>query len=141
MKKLLLAGISFAALVAGPTMAADLARPAYVPPVPVVYAPVWSWTGFYVGANAGYAWGRSDLNSFIVCPDGIGSGTCPISQASNLSNIASGASGSATANGFTGGIQAGYNWQIGALVLGAELDFNSFHLRWAPSLGPSERLS
>jgi len=57
MRKLLLAGISFAALVAGPALAADLGRPVYRP----VLAPVavYNWTGFYVGGNVGYVASRN----------------------------------------------------------------------------------
>ena len=29
---------------------------------PGVIAEVFSWTGFYVGDNVGYAWGRGDIN-------------------------------------------------------------------------------
>ncbi|HKN11110.1 MAG TPA: hypothetical protein VJ376_16760 [Pseudomonadota bacterium] len=49
MKKLLLAGVSFAALIAGPAMAADLGAPVYRAPAVVV--PVASWSEFYVGIN------------------------------------------------------------------------------------------
>src|SRR5271154_2993275 len=28
--------------------------------------PVYSWTGFYIGGNAGYAWGRSDPSTTTV---------------------------------------------------------------------------
>jgi len=52
MRKLLLSGIAFAALIAGPATAADLARPVYRRPV-VVVAPVYTSTGFYVGGNVG----------------------------------------------------------------------------------------
>ena len=38
-------------------------------------------------------------------------------------------SGTITASGFTGGIQAGYNWQGPNLIYGLETDFGAFHLR------------
>ena len=56
MKKILLAGVAFTALIAGPAIAADLARPVYRAPVAVVAAPAWNWTGFYIGGNLGGAW-------------------------------------------------------------------------------------
>src|SRR5215216_1977441 len=56
MRKLLLATAA-AALLSTPTLAADLA-PAPVEPAPV-YMP-FTWTGFYVGVHAGYAWGDED---------------------------------------------------------------------------------
>jgi hypothetical protein len=54
MKKVLLGTIALAALMAAPATAADLARPVpvYVPPPPVVVA-VFSWSGIYIGINAG----------------------------------------------------------------------------------------
>lgn len=63
MKKNLLAGLAVAALMVSPAAAADLAYPApataYAPP------PVFTWTGFYIGANAGYGWGDADYSSTI----------------------------------------------------------------------------
>ena len=57
MKKLLLSGIAFALLAVGPALAADLPRkaPAYQPPPP---PPPLTWTGCYIGANIGGAFGR-----------------------------------------------------------------------------------
>ncbi|MDR6951754.1 outer membrane immunogenic protein [Ancylobacter sp. 3268] len=58
--KALLAGIALAATVAVPASAADLSYPA-----PAAYAapvPVFTWTGFYLGANAGYGWGEADFS-------------------------------------------------------------------------------
>ena len=87
--------------------AADLPGPppAYPPPqAPATYipvAPVFSWTGFYLGANAGYAWTS-------------GSGTF------NPGAIPFTASG----NAFEAGGQLGYNYQFGGgFVLGVEGDF------------------
>ncbi len=104
----LLAGVSFGAV--GVANAADLPRhmPRKAPPARV-YAPVpFTWSGFYVGANAGWGWTSGD-------------GTV----------TAAGATGpiSGSGNGFLGGVQAGYNWQMGALVVGLETDFQGSAIR------------
>ena len=59
MRKFLLSGLAFGAL-ALPAMAADMAPaplPVYKAPVPVE---ICNWCGWYIGANAGYAWSNSD---------------------------------------------------------------------------------
>src|SRR3954465_291286 len=54
MKKLLLSTVALAGLTAG-AMAADL--PARrMAPAPFAAVPVFTWTGFYVGANVGAGW-------------------------------------------------------------------------------------
>jgi outer membrane immunogenic protein len=71
-------------------------------------APIYSWTGFYVGANAGY-----------------GSGVSHLSQAGSASGfpVASTADGVVTPKGFAGGFQLGYNWQAGRnWLVGFEAD-------------------
>jgi outer membrane immunogenic protein len=93
--------LAFAATLLGTVsaQAADLA-PAPVEP----YAPAvlpFSWTGFYVGAHAGYGTGSSDL--FI---DAKGGGDI----------------GDWSSDGFFGGAQIGYNQQFGGFVIGAEID-------------------
>jgi len=45
-----------AAAVVTPSLAADLPRPAYKAPI---YVAPFSWSGFYVGINGGYGFGRS----------------------------------------------------------------------------------
>lgn len=94
--------------------AADLpsrrqAPAAYVPPV-------FTWTGFYAGVNAGYAWnGDSDLKDVNYHVNGV-----------NF-NVGNGAFVSRDTNNdgsFTGGAQVGYNYQMGSVVLGVETDFN-----------------
>jgi outer membrane immunogenic protein len=51
--------VGAALLLAGPALAADLGRPpAYKAPPP---APVFSWTGCYIGATAGGVHGKSDV--------------------------------------------------------------------------------
>lgn len=107
MKKSLLAGIAAAALLtAGSAFAADLPSRKYAPVAPAVVVPVFTWTGFYVGVNAGYGWNTNNDNSSWYAPTtfyGYG-----------------GDSGSD--GGFVGGGQIGYNYQIGQFVIGAEAD-------------------
>ncbi|RDJ25286.1 porin family protein [Bosea caraganae] len=105
MKNYLLSGVAaLGILAAGAASAADL--PSRKGPVAApYYPPAFTWTGFYIGANAGYAWGQVDssalgtLNSFDD-PDG-----------------------------FVGGGQVGYNYQIGQWVLGVEADFQGADLK------------
>ena len=86
----------------GCAAAADLPPSPALPPVYVPAAQVFSWTGFYLGGNAGYGWTNA-------------SGT--LTTATGPEHFA------ATGNGFLGGFQAGYNWQTGPVVLGVEADF------------------
>jgi outer membrane immunogenic protein len=64
MKKVLYAcGALVALIAAGPSLAADLA----VRAVPLVYAPN-DWSGFYIGAHAGWGWGHDpgiSSNGFV----------------------------------------------------------------------------
>lgn len=86
-----------------PSFAADLRTPVKTPTA----APAWTWTGFYVGGHAGAAWLTTDGSTSFV-PAG---GPNPVGQ--SLDNT-----------GFVGGLQAGYNWQNGNLILGIETDFS-----------------
>src|SRR5437879_2330868 len=65
MKKLWVGSLGAVALFAGGSaLAADLA-PVYKSPPPMV-APVWSWTGCYIGAHAGGGWGRKRWSDFGI---------------------------------------------------------------------------
>jgi outer membrane immunogenic protein len=93
------------------TLAANL-------PIKAERAPSNSWTGFYVGANAGYGWSDQSMSVTADSPalqalflDGTG-----------VHSIADGAKGP-----LVGG-QAGYNWQVGHLVYGLEADFDYAHI-------------
>ena len=56
MKRIVIGMAAAMSLFATGALAADLAAKPYVK-APIV-EPVWSWTGFYIGANGGYSWGR-----------------------------------------------------------------------------------
>src|SRR5271166_3504993 len=137
MKKLLLTGVAFAALIAGPAMAADLGAPVYRRPV--VAVAVYNWTGFYIGGNVGGGWENTETNytySSIPAPnppgfqDVFGPGG-PL-NVGGLSAVASAIArgflptslGSNQASFFTAGGQIGYNIQINHAVLGVEADIN-----------------
>jgi outer membrane immunogenic protein len=92
----------------GAAFAADL--PARVAaPAPYVAAPIFTWTGFYVGLNAGAGW-NNNHNGFGTT---FNTTTNPVFIGSNNNDA-----------GFTGGAQAGYNMQFGAFVAGIEADIN-----------------
>jgi outer membrane immunogenic protein len=72
MKKLLIGSAALSALFAGPSMAADITpAPVYSksPMSPMV--PVFGWTGFYIGANAG---GHYGTDSTTTTTDAVGWG-------------------------------------------------------------------
>ncbi len=107
MNTLCLASITAVAIMGcAAASAADLPRkaPAYAPPPPP--AP-FNWTGFYVGGHLGGDWGTKEWSN-EVDPTGSSPGFL----------------GSGTVNGFLGGLQAGYNYQINWVVLGIEGDFS-----------------
>jgi outer membrane immunogenic protein len=95
--KMIRTGVSLAALMIVPIAAhaADLPRsykaPAYVAPA---YA---NWTGFYVGLNVGYGFGKSDWDFAAVSP---------------------------SPKGILGGITLGYNFQTGVWLWGIEGDLD-----------------
>ena len=77
MKKILLGSVATGAIVAaGSASAADLGRPVYKGPPPMVAPPVpaFSWTGCFVGAHGGWGWGKKDVTevgrSNITNPSG-----------------------------------------------------------------------
>jgi outer membrane immunogenic protein len=116
MKKLATA-IAAIALIGTPAFAADMA----VKAPPVAPAPVFSWTGFYLGLNAGVSFGRAsdDVNYFAnYAPF---STTSPCGPAGSALCINS--SNTVDMNGSIGGVQAGYNWQNANYLLGVEADF------------------
>ncbi|WP_262331707.1 outer membrane protein [Bosea sp. BH3] len=106
MKKYLLASVAALGIVAaGAAAAADLPS-RKGPVVAPVYVPAFTWTGFYVGGNAGYGWGNV-----------------------NAGNVFNGRTVSiGDMDGFVGGGQVGYNYQMGQFVLGLEADIQGADL-------------
>jgi outer membrane immunogenic protein len=117
MRKLLLAGVGAAVVAAAPALAADL--PAAPVAVPVVAPAPWSWTGFYVGGNAGYSWGNADATGTVALAVSVNG----VPFTSLLTPQSAG--GTNSVNGWLGGGQAGFNWQSGALVVGIEADIQA----------------
>ena len=113
MNKVLLGGSVAIVMLAGAgaAMAADL--PARTGPVsaPVLYSapPVFSWTGFYLGVNAGYSVNDSKATT-IGTPSFV-----------DLDNTVPG-SLSVGKDGFIGGGQIGYNQQFSGAIVGVEAD-------------------
>jgi outer membrane immunogenic protein len=95
--------------------AADMSAPVYKAPPP---PPPPSWTGFYVGLSAGYSWGR--WNGDLTFDPGTG--PLPVFDPSNRT---------ISANGWLGGAQAGFNYQLGSWVLGLESDVSWTSLKGA----------
>src|SRR3954466_3997052 len=137
MKKLLLSSVALLGFTAG-AMAADLPRRA-APPV-FAPVPVFTWTGFYVGLNAGYGFSQNkhdncDFGGFGGCgfgglnvnvPGGVAAVT-PVGGAFfpgfGLDN------NNGNRDGFVGGGQVGFNYQFtpgSGFVVGIEAD-----IQWA----------
>ena len=126
MKKLLLSSVALAGLTVG-AMAADLPS-RRVAPAPFVAVPVFTWTGFYIGVNAGYGFSDSNRNNFgqfgapgnltAFGPGAIATAVTPAGGGFGTLN-----GGRNDRDGFIGGGQIGYNYQIGSFVVGLEADF------------------
>ena len=83
----------------------------------------YNWSGWYLGLNAGGNWGTSAATTTVqpsTFPAGFGS--CPACR----SDIAAIGNQKFDTSGFTGGVQGGYNWQSGNLLVGIELDYQYF---------------
>jgi outer membrane immunogenic protein len=124
MKKVLLAAAAVTALVGAPALAADMAVKA--PPVP---APIYGWTGPYVGLDIGFGWSRTSSDVGATDPataillSGPPTNFAPSQFASSFSQ-----------RGAVGGVQAGYNWQFSAnWVAGLEADIQAANVNGSSS--------
>ena len=121
-----LAAILVASFGATSALAADLPVRTYTK-APAYVEPGYNWSGFYIGGNAGYGWGRA-------ATDGTQTGTQSVSEFVAFSGVlragfpvvtplaTTPVTGRANVNGFIGGGQAGYNWQRGTWLFGLETD-------------------
>ncbi len=107
MKRLFLGTTGLLAMVAAAT-AADLPARTYGK-APAMVAAVYDWSGFYLGANGGYASARK-------CWDLTNDGFAPVNPAI--------AEGCHNATGGTAGGQFGYRWQSASWVFGIEAQGN-----------------
>jgi outer membrane immunogenic protein len=105
MNKFMLSTIALAVTIAGQAIAADI--PVKAPVLKAV--PIDPWTGFYIGANVGYSWGRWNTTSATaIFPSGAGLGT----------------TASPNVRGWVGGFQAGINQRIdNTWIVGVEVDW------------------
>ena len=120
MKKFLLGTVGLLALGMGaPASAADMAVKAR-PPAPVL-APIYDWTGFYIGGNGGWGQSNSCLN-FVM-----------------RFGIFDFADGCASRSGGLIGGQIGYRWQANQWVFGLEAQgdwADLSHTRLSPFFDP-----
>jgi outer membrane immunogenic protein len=112
MNKLLIASVALAAAsLGGPVLAADM--PLKAPPPPIA---VYTWTGCYVGLSIGDEWGRTSTTfgptNTVFFPTASPGATA-------VSNF--------SLSGFTGGAQAGCNYQVGNWVWGIEGDWSKMN--------------
>ena len=101
----LVLGAFVALMSASVSSAADIPRPAYKAP-PFEPVQVFTWSGLYVGVHGGYGWSNY-------------SGDDPTAGTTT-----------GQAKGWLGGLQVGYNYQLGAFVLGVEGDFSFADVKW-----------
>jgi outer membrane immunogenic protein len=88
----------------------------------------WNWTGFYVGADAGYVSSRSFSSTQAALSP------TPYLTSTPLPNVFAGTLGifnvaavdTFSASGPEGGVHAGFNWQLKPLTVGLEIDYGAF---------------
>jgi len=100
--------------IASRAQAADMSVP-YRPAMPIA-APVYNWTGIYLGVNGGYAWGQQDPFSIIT---------------NRFDNATVGFSGG------TFGGTAGAQIQVAHVVLGFESDIDWANIKGSSTFTPT----
>jgi outer membrane immunogenic protein len=125
MRQFLFASVALLGVVgAGAAHAADLppdviypaGYPARGAPYPVATGP-FLFTGFYAGANIGGVLGGT---KYLETPSGA--------FGPAAASVAGVGTSSTAPRGVLGGLEAGYNWQLGNIVLGIETDFSGWDM-------------
>ena len=81
-----------------------------------------NWAGLYAGLNAGYGWSGNNSYNTVGTPGFIGISSGDPVGALTLANVATNQLLLST-DGFIGGVQAGYNWQLTrAGIVGVEVE-------------------
>ena len=123
MKKILLSSVALLGMAVA-AQAADLPRRTMAPAPYVAAVPVFTWTGFYVGVNAGYGWSDNGQDDrFRLGSGDVFTGSAPGTVSFRTNNDES--------EGFLGGAQIGYNWQFtpgNGFVVGVETDIQGIDL-------------
>lgn len=123
MKKILLSSVALLGMAVA-AQAADLPRRTMAPAPYVAAVPVFTWTGFYVGVNAGYGWSDNGQDDrFRLGSGDVFTGSAPGTVSFRTNNDES--------EGFLGGAQVGYNWQFTpgtGFVVGVEADIQGIDL-------------
>jgi outer membrane immunogenic protein len=109
------AGLSYKFDGFGPASRSTYNAMAAVPPV----TPVFNWSGFYIGMNAGYGWARDPFSEDVTA-------ATPSMPSVTLTGINS--------QGFIGGFQTGANWQTRSVVGGLEIDLSGSGIKGTSSV-------
>jgi len=110
MKRSVIWAVALTGVTASSAFAADLGG-VYETPIAPAPAPVFSWTGFYLGGHVGYGWSNKDW-------------TLVQNAGNEISNRVGSQITSHEAVGVLGGVQLGYNHQLNRIVLGVEGEFS-----------------
>jgi outer membrane immunogenic protein len=129
MKRTLIASAAFASLLTVTSAyAADLPVYTKAPAVALVY----DWTGFYIGTNLGYSFGRGSTDGSVTGTQNVSvfrtAGPTLVSSVNTVLPTLP-LIGRADVNGFIGGGQLGYNWQRGTWLFGLEGDIQASNER------------
>jgi outer membrane immunogenic protein len=121
MKKFLLGAVGLVAMgMAAPVSAADLAARPYTKAPPPMIAPIYDWSGFYIGVNGGGGTSRKCWDLVTPTP---------------AFPLVVGPEGCHDSTGGTAGGQIGYRWQATNWVFGLEAQGN-----WADFRGDNTSL-
>jgi outer membrane immunogenic protein len=101
MKRQLIAGFALSILAVVPAMAADMRAAPVFTKAPMM-APVFSWTGCYIGGNAGGLWAKKDWTNTLPGP----------------------AESSVSVSNWLAGGQVGCNYQVSTWVFGIQGDYD-----------------